>query len=104
MAENTSIRCSNCGTITSNSDYCSNCGALINVHLKRKMEWEKKEQQKLQDEKEKTPSKLSSFFQRALEHPNILIRSFTKGIYSIWMFFGMLVGAIIAAVLALVSG
>src|SRR5690554_3807615 len=98
MNGTTSIRCSVCGTITTNSDYCSNCGNLINTRLKRQLVREAKEQQKIKEESEKPPGKFSIFFKWALYHPNLLIRTFTKTLYSIWIFFGMLMGAIIAGV------
>ena len=104
MSGTTSIRCSHCHTITSNSDYCSHCGKIINVQLKRRLEREKKEQQQLKEELEKPKGKLSTLFQKALEHPNFLVRSLTRTVYSIWMFFGLLMGAIISAVIGLVSG
>ena len=104
MSATSSIKCPNCGTITANSDYCRNCGAIINVQLKRRLEREEKERQKAREEREKPVGKLSGFFQRALEHPNIIIRSLSKGVYSVWMFFGMLIGALIAGFIALASG
>lgn len=104
MKVTTSIKCSECGTITYNSDHCSNCGALINIDLKRRMVRDKKVQEKVLAERERKRGKSEIFAERALEHPNFIVRSFSKAVRSIFLFFGMVVGGIIAAIIALASG
>ena len=99
-----SIRCPKCGTINTNKDYCENCGFLINTHLRRELERRKKQEQKLREKEEKGPSKGARIAKTALEHPNFLIRYFSKTIYAIWAFIGLLIGALIAGVIALASG
>ena len=61
-------------------------------------------QEKVLAERERKRSKSEIFAERALEHPNLIVRSFSKAVRSIFLFFGMVVGGIIAAIIALASG
>ena len=100
------ITCLDCGTVNLNNEYCSNCGAILDVVLKRKLEREKKNQLKI-ERKEKTkkePSKIELFLKNGAEHPNILIRILFQAVYSIWIFFAIVVGALISLVVAAAAG
>ena len=104
MSTTISIRCSECGTITHDSDYCSACGNIINVSLKRRMAQEEKDQQKLEEKRKEKPRVWSTLANRALDHPNVFVRYLSKAVYAVWAFFGMLIGALIAAIIGIVSG
>ena len=100
------IKCSECNTFNLNNEHCSSCGAILDLVLKRRLETQKKLQEKL-DEKEKTkkpPSKIEVYFNNGLEHSNVLIRYLFQAIYSIWLFFAVIIGGIIAAVTAAAAG
>ena len=100
------IKCSECNTFNLNKDYCSNCGALLDLVLKRRMETQKRIQEK-KDQKEianNGVNKFEVFFDKGLEHSNIIIRSLFKVVYSIWLFFAVIIGGLIALVTATVAG
>ena len=100
------IKCSECNTINLNNEYCCNCGNLLDLVLKRRLETEKKLQEK-KDQKDvlkKGANKFEVFFDKGLEHSNIIIRLFFKAIYSIWLFFAVIIGGLIALVTATVAG
>ena len=100
------IKCSECSTFNLNNEYCSNCGALLDLVLKRRMEAEKKIQEK-KDQNESAnngPNRFVVFFDKGLEHSNIIIRSLFKVVYSIWLFFAVIIGGLIALVTATVAG
>ena len=70
------------------------------------METEKKLQEK-KDQKEvasKVINKFEVFFDKGLEHSNIIIRLLFKAVYSIWLFFAVIIGGLIALVTATVAG
>ena len=100
------IKCSECNTFNLNKEYCSNCGALLDLVLKRRLETEKKIQEKNNQEESlnKGPNRFEVFFDRGLEHSNIIIRTIFKVIYSIWLFFAVIIGGLIALVTATVAG
>ena len=98
------ITCSKCGTKNQNTDYCINCGELINITLKRKIENDKKIQKRKETEELKKPNKFDKFIERGLYHPNSFIRCSANALYSIWTFFAMVLGALIAAVIAAAAG
>ncbi|MBK0369453.1 hypothetical protein [Flavobacterium agrisoli] len=50
------------------------------------------------------PSKLGAFLKRGEEHSNILIRGFFKVSYAIWYFFAVILGGLIAAIIAAAAG
>ena len=100
------IKCSECNTFNLNQEYCSNCGALLDLVLKRRLETEKKLQEK-NNQKESInngPNRFEVFFDKGLEHSNIIIRSIFKAVYSIWLFFAVIIGGLIALVTATVAG
>ena len=100
------IKCSECNTFNLNNEYCSDCGALLDLVLKRRMETQKKIQEK-KDQKEIANNginKFEVFFDKGLEHSNIIIRSLFKVVYSIWLFFAVIIGGLIALVTATVAG
>ena len=100
------IKCSECNTFNLNNEYCSDCGALLDLVLKRRMETQKRIQEK-KDQKEianNGVNKFEVFFDKGLEHSNIIIRSIFKVVYSIWLFFAVIIGGLIALVTATVAG
>lgn len=100
------IKCSECNTFNLNNEYCSDCGALLDLVLKRRMETQKKIQEK-KDQKEianNGVNKFEVFFDKGLEHSNIIIRSIFKVVYSIWLFFAVIIGGLIALVTSAVAG
>ena len=100
------VKCSECNTFNLNNEYCSNWGDLLDLILKRRIETEKKLQEK-KVQKKNTNSrskKIQVFFDKGLEHSNIIIRLFFKAIYSIWLFFAVIIGGLIALVTATVAG
>lgn len=104
MNQKSHVKCLECGTLNLNRDYCENCGSIININLKRQLEREKNIQQQIEEERIKGPTKIDKFFNHATEHPNTIVRSFSKFIYAIWLFIGMIVGAIIAGFISIVTG
>jgi hypothetical protein len=104
MNDKSYIKCMECNTVNVDTDYCSNCGVIINVILKRKLEQEKKIAQKIEEDKTKKPSAIDEFLRKASEHQNPFIRLFSQVIYSVWLFFAMVVGGLIAAVIAVAAG
>ena len=78
-------KCSECGTMTMNSDYCKNCGTLININLRRKQEREEKELLRKEKNRLKTPNALAAFFEKARTHENPIVRVLANVIYSVWM-------------------
>ncbi len=98
------ITCNECGTKNQNTDYCINCGALINITLKRQLEREEKLQERKETEKSTKPGKLNNFVEKGMRHPNSFIRWAFNSLYSIWTFLAMILGALIAAVIAVAAG
>ncbi len=104
MSQKSYVKCLECATLNLNRDYCENCGAIININLKRQLLREKKIREQADIEREKGPSKIDKFFNDATEHPNTVVRGFSKFIYAIWLFLAMIVGAIIAGFISIVTG
>lgn len=100
------IKCSECNTFNLNQEYCTNCGALLDLVLKRRLETEKKLQEKnnQNESANKVTNRFEVFFDKGLEHSNIIIRSIFKVVYSIWLFFAVIIGGLIALVTATVAG
>ena len=98
------VKCLACNTINVDRDYCSNCGEIINIVLKRQLESENKIQEKVEEEKSKVPSRIDVFLKKGTEHPNSVIRTFFQLIFSIWLFVALLVGWLIAMVVAAAAG
>ena len=104
MSQKSYVKCLECATLNLNRNYCENCGSIINITLKRQLLREKKIREQAEVERVKKPTKVTKFFNDATEHPNTLVRGFSKFIYAIWLFLGMVVGAIIAGFISVVTG
>ncbi|CAM4084851.1 hypothetical protein FLAN108750_09400 [Flavobacterium antarcticum] len=101
----TYIKCLKCNTVNLNLDYCSNCGAILNIVLKRKLEREKRAEEKLELERlTEKPSTIEAFLRKGSKHSNIIIRLIFKLFYYIWFFFAIVIGGLIAAVISTVAG
>jgi hypothetical protein len=100
------ITCLECGTVNLNNDYCINCGVIVDVVLKRRLEREKKIQERIEQEekKKKEPNKIELFLENGAEHSNILVRVFFQVVHSIWVFFAIVIGALISLVVAAAAG
>ena len=104
------IKCSECNTFNLNQEYCSNCGALLDLVLKRRLKRRLETEKKLQEKNNQNESvnkgsnRFEVFFDKGLEHSNIIIRSIFKAVYSIWLFFAVIIGGLIALVTATVVG
>ncbi|MDR7212276.1 hypothetical protein [Flavobacterium piscis] len=104
MAQNSFIKCLECNTRNQNTDYCTNCGAVINIVLKRKIESDQKIHKKKEEKKINGPDKIDKFLQKAANHPNSIIRYGVSILHSIWTIFALIIGALIAGVIALAAG
>ena len=104
MSQKSYVKCLECGTLNLNLDYCEDCGSIININLKRQLERNKILQEQIEEQRLLGPSKVDKFFNDATEHPNTFVRGFSKFIYGIWLFIGMVVGAIIAGFISIVTG
>lgn len=102
MSQNIYIKCLECGKLNHNRDYCEKCGNLINISKKRELEQQKRNEQKILDKKNKKPSKIESFFERTKNHPNFLVRTSAKMLYSIWWVV-MIIGGILAWIAGAIS-
>lgn len=100
----TFIKCPQCNTRNQDRDYCIKCGALINTALKRRMETRARMEQKIQKNNQSQPGKLEKLYMRLSSHPSALIRSAASAFYWIWTIGALIVGAIIAAAIALAAG
>lgn len=98
------VKCLACNTINVDRDYCGNCGEIINIVLKRKLESASKIQEKVEEEKSKVPSRIDVFLKKGATHPNSIIRALFQVIYSVWLFVAMLIGWLIAMVVAAAAG
>ncbi|GGF71368.1 hypothetical protein SAMN05444281_1897 [Wenyingzhuangia marina] len=105
MKQKTYTRCLECNTVNEDSDYCKNCGALINIVLKRRLESEAMEERRVAlENKIKEESKVLKFFENGLTHPFFIIRLFFKTLHYIWLFLSMVLGGLIASILAAAAG
>ncbi len=104
MSQKSYVKCLECGTLNLNRDYCEGCGSIININLKRQIEREKRAEKEVEEERAKGPSKIDKFLQSATEHPNTVVRGLSHFVYTIWIFLGMVVGAIIAGFISVVTG
>lgn len=95
MGKVTYRRCQECDHLNLNSDHCEQCGALINIILKRRLEHEKRRQEK--ERKLKNPNTISLYFKKIRKHPNLIIRMLANAIYSVWLVV-MAIGAFIALI------
>jgi len=104
MGEHSYIKCLSCGTLNYNLDYCQNCGTIINIVLKRRIEEEEKRQEKLQNLRPEKETGFDRIFKSALEHPNSIIRFWASTVQWVWTFLAMVIGALIAFVVAVAAG
>ena len=104
MDKKSFIKCPECNTRNEITDYCSNCGAVLNIILKRKLESDQKIQKKIEEDKINGPDKIEKFLQKASNHPNSFVRHSTRILQSVWTFCAMVIGALIAAVIAIAAG
>ncbi|MBB1151340.1 MULTISPECIES: hypothetical protein [unclassified Myroides] len=79
------ITCSACKTENLNSDYCTNCGEIINVVLKRQMEQQRIQEERIQKELQAEPTKVEKLFRKLRYHPNPLVRVLMIIANTIWM-------------------
>ena len=98
------IKCLECNTVNLNNDYCSNCGAIIDIVLKRNLERENINQKKIVEKAKNEPNRIGEFLKKGEKHSNILVRILFKVSYSIWLFFAVVMGGIIATVIAIAAG
>ena len=77
--------CPNCKKANINRDYCAYCGAIINVYLKRRLERKQQEEEKRRLAKERGEIGVTTFFENARKHPNVLVRFSAKLLYSVWV-------------------
>jgi len=101
---NSFIKCLKCNTVNKDSDYCSNCGEIINIVLKRRMEIEARQHNRAELKEIKGPDKIEQLLQRAARHPNIIIRWLFGTLHFVWTFLAMVIGALIAMVIAVAAG
>lgn len=104
MVENSYIKCPNCNTRNKDSDYCTNCGEIINIVLKRRLEIEDRQNTRIELKKIKGPDKIEQLLQKAAQHPNAIIRWLFSTVHLIWTFLAMVIGALIAMVIAIAAG
>lgn len=102
MSQSIYIKCLECGKLNYNTDYCEKCGSLINISKKREIEQQKRNEQKALDKKSKKPSKIDTFFDRTKNHPNFIVRTFTKMLYSLWWLV-MIIGGFLAWIAGVIS-
>ena len=95
-------KCPNCGTLNLNKDYCQKCGELINTSIQRKEEQATRVANIKKKIQERSPNKVSLFFERIKKHPNIMVRGIAKFFYSIWVVV-LAIGGIIALIIAYVA-
>lgn len=99
------IKCQNCETANTQDENCTNCGAILNVVLRRRQEDEKKRLQRMPEnsitEHHSPGNKLIRWGER---HPNSAVRYIFSILNAIWLFCAMVVGALIAAVIAIAAG
>lgn len=82
MAGTSYKKCPNCSIMNVDNDYCKACGTLINMHLQRKLERAVRAEAKASVPDK--PNPITDFFEKATNHPNIMVRLTAKFFYSIW--------------------
>lgn len=104
MSQKSYVKCLECGTLNLNRDYCENCSTIININLKRQLLRDKKNQDQLEEERRKSPNKIEQIFNNASDHSNSIVRGLAKFIHTVWLFIAMVVGALIAGFISIVTG
>lgn len=96
-------RCPNCKELNLNRDYCSSCGTLINTHLRRELERQKKETQKQNERNDpKNKSAVTRFLETIKDHENLIIRYVARFFYSIWLIV-LAIGSFLALIFSYLS-
>ena len=85
MANEVYRTCPNCGEINLNKDYCEQCGEIVNIALKRKQEREERILEEQNMASQKKPNQITTFFEKAIQHNNILIKYTAQFFYSVWV-------------------
>ncbi|MGG5578622.1 hypothetical protein ACPDHL_14955 [Myroides sp. C15-4] len=79
------IICSACKTENLNTDYCTNCGEIINVVLKRQLEQQRVQEERIQKELNTAPTKAEKIVRKLRNHPNPLVRLLMMIANAIWL-------------------
>lgn len=98
------IKCQDCGTVNTQDENCINCGAILNVVLRRRQEDEKKRMQRMLANPITEDSAGNKFMRWGEGHPNSAVRHLFSILNAIWLFCAMVMGALIAAVIAVAAG
>jgi hypothetical protein len=99
-----SIKCQDCGTLNTQDENCTNCGAILNVVLRRRLEDEKKRLQRIPAKPITEHPAGNKFMRWGERHPNSAVRHIFSVLNAIWLFCAMVLGALIAAVIAVAAG
>lgn len=98
------IKCTDCGTVNTQDEHCTNCGAILNVVVRRRQEDEKKRLQRMPANSIMEHSHGNKLMKWGERHPNSVVRYIFSVLNAIWLFCAMVVGALIAAVIAIAAG
>lgn len=98
------IKCPDCGTVNEQDENCTNCGAILNVVLRRRLEDEEKRLQRMPVNVTPEYSPVNKFIRWGETHPSSIIRHVFSVLNAIWLFIAMVMGALIAAVIAVAAG
>lgn len=79
------ITCSACKTENLNTDYCTHCGEIINVVLKRQLEQQRVQEERIQKELNTAPTKVEKIARKLRNHPNPLVRVLMMIANAIWL-------------------
>jgi hypothetical protein len=98
------IKCPDCGIINTQDGICTECGAILNVVLRRQQEDEKKRLQRMPANPINEISSGNKFIRWGERHPSSAVRLIFSVLNAIWLFCAMVVGALIATVIAVAAG
>lgn len=98
------IKCPDCGTANTQDEHCTNCGAILNVVVRRRQEDEKKRLKRMPENSITEHSPENKLMRWGERHPNSAVRYIFSILNAIWLFCAMVVGALIAAVIAIAAG
>lgn len=94
------IKCSECGVFTTDSDYCKNCGALISYQKKEEIRAEVLKKELIDEERYKLDN--PSWVERLKKHPFWLYRIVGFLLYSV-IFIVSTIGSLLAWFIAMVA-
>lgn len=100
MPNTSYIKCSECSTFSTNSDYCENCGALISY--RKKVDLIKEEQTQKRIDKAKWELENPNLAERLKQHPFFLYKVVGWVLYSAFLVVSAL-GAFLAWFFAMVA-